>query len=261
MTFSSLATASFISNHGKSVLLPSLVSSPKLATSVAKQFLPSDTTTNTLHTLLTLRGGEGGGTQLGAGAAALANFSGQAAGFFSNVRVPASLIAGSSLGALFAMSKDARDMDNKSPVEQVLLRLYHVILTISWILSMTTIVFSTAAGVTFMYGDFDPMATSAYELLLREFHFEYISARFSFLTSIVLFFVAVCNRVILEFGLYTKEKKNLGLAAAFVVLASTTHITSFINSTLYSYPNLFMMGLEVVKVSMILRVLYVMKMK
>ena len=192
--------------------------------------------------------------------AALANFSGEAAGFFSNVRVPASATAASSLGALFAFKNAIKDVHNKSKIEQILLRSYHFFLTASWILSTTTVVFTTVTVITIMKADFDPMATSAYELLLREFYHEYLTTRFSFLTSIVLFLLAVCIRVVLEFELQTKEKRNLGLAAVLAIMAATTHILSKINTTLYSHPNLFMMGLELMKVSLtpILSVLYVM---
>eukprot|EP00978_Attheya_sp_CCMP212_P047654 scaffold422906_cov114-Attheya_sp.AAC.1 len=191
-------------------------------------FLPSSTPLVARTVLLLRAGGQEGLNMLagGQGAAAAAaagvvlkDFSGAAAGYFGGVRIPASLIAGSSLGALFSLKGLLDNMEKKSPTERLVIQIYHVMVLISFILSLSTIVVATAATVTIMHGTFDVMAETAYILLRRELEFEFVSSRWAFLMSLFTFLVGVTGRVLLEFDLLTEKRRSLALGVVFSMTA------------------------------------------
>jgi hypothetical protein len=194
-----------------------------------------------------LAGGQAAAATAAAGVV-LKDFSGAAAGYFGGVRIPASLIAGSSLGALFSLKGLLENMETKSPTERLVIQIYHAMVLISFILSLSTIVMATAATVTIMHGTFDVMAETAYILLQRELEFEFVSSRWAFLMSLVTFLVGVTGRVLLEFNLLTEKRRSLALGVVFSMTALVSHLFSYINSTLYCWLNFLMMTFNLIKV-------------
>lgn len=130
----------------------------------------------------------------------LKDFSKDAASWFGGVRTPASFIMGSSLGALFTMTGKLKgeNSDKLSTPEYILVQMYQVLILGAFVLSLSTVVFATAANVQVMYGDFNPMATNGYSLLKREFEFPFVTARLGFLGSLILFIISVFIRALLE---------------------------------------------------------------
>jgi hypothetical protein len=139
-------------------------------------------------------------------------------------------------------------METKSPTERLVIQIYHAMVLISFILSLSTIVVATAATVTIMHGTFDVMAETAYILLQRELEFEFVSSRWAFLMSLVTFLVGVTGRVLLEFNLLTEKRRSLALGVVFSMTALVSHLFSYINSTLYCWPNFLMMTFHLIKV-------------
>ena len=115
-------------------------------------------------------------------------------------------------------------------------------------LSLCTIVFSTAAGVTILHGNFNPLAESAYVLLMREFEFEFTTARLSYLLSLLGFILGVTSRVLVEFNLTDAERREEAYVVCFGMAGLVTHLWSYINSTLYSDQSLFGMALHLAKI-------------
>lgn len=109
---------------------------------------------------------------------------------------------------------------------------------LSFMLSLCTVVIATATGVTNMHGGFNPMAESAYNLLMKEFEFEFITTRLSYLTSLLSFIVGITGRVLLEYKLLHKDRTEEAFVVCFGMTAVVTHLLSYINSTLYSSQSL-----------------------
>lgn len=175
--------------------------------------------------------------------AVLHNFSAAAASYFVSIRVPASLVAGSSLGALFSFTKR---LDRENYFEMVVVHIYHALVLSAFCLALTTIIICTAASVTMLHGRFDPMAETAYQLLRREFDYEFSVSRWCFLVALLCFISGVTSRIILEFDLLERHKTIL-VAVVSVMVALTANMLSYINRTLYCWPNLWQMTIHVMK--------------
>jgi hypothetical protein len=178
----------------------------------------------------------------------LKDFAGAAGSFFSNVRVPASIVTGSSLGAIFALSKFGSSAE-RSPIESNLIKVYRLLCWSCFVLSLNAIITSTTAISSILHGRFDPMAETGYLLLKREFEYEFISVRWSMLVSLLLFIDVVAVRLILEFDML--RHPDLRATAKFVVLSALAlgaHILSVINGTLYCWNNLLEMTVDLVRI-------------
>lgn len=193
--------------------------------------------------VLGIRGGAAGAS------AVLNDFASDADGYFGAIRTPASLILGASLGALFTNINDRDEMAAKTKGERQCTRLYNSCVLLSFMLSLCTVVFSTAAGVTIMHGGFDPMAKSAYDLMMKEFEFEFITTRLSYLSSLLSFIVGITGRVLLEYKLLRKEKSEEAYAVCFGMGAIVMHLWSYINSTLYSSQSLIGLAIRLGKLT------------
>ena len=188
-----------------------------------------------------------------------------ALGFFSGIRIPAALIAGSSLSALFSLvdktktkskstttthSNDSANDEMAGGRWQInLLVLYHIFSLISLLLSLNVVITATAAGTTLLLDEHDSVAVSAFEFLKREMYYELLTTRWSFFTSLLAFMGAVTTRTLIEFDLIQNPQRHK-MAGVFLLSVGSlvTHLISFINGSLYSSPNLVVMTFEVIKV-------------
>ena len=116
-----------------------------------------------------------------------------------------------SFGALFAV----RIPPTKDPSLTLHLRtIYHVSIAIAFVLSLSTVVISTAALTKHIHGRYDPIAETGYLLLRREFDYEFVTSRWSFITSLLSFIIGVTCRILVEFELFTgvhRKNKEIGL--------------------------------------------------
>ena len=88
-----------------------------------------------------------------------------------------------------------------TPLEKTVVKAYHVFSLVAFLLSLNTIVTATVAHTSILHGRFNELAETAYMLMKREFEFEFVSVRWSFLTSIFMFLGMVSSRMLIEFGL------------------------------------------------------------
>ncbi|KAL7530589.1 hypothetical protein ACHAWF_003440, partial [Thalassiosira exigua] len=150
---------------------------------------------------LLLRGGAA------ADAAVLNNFYGDALGFFGGIRIPASFLAGSSLAAIFTLKNAAKSVTTGdeggkwTKMESRTIKFYHLASLLAFLLSINTIALATSAHTSIIHGRFDPMAETAYMLMKKEFEYEFVSVRWSFLTSMFCFLGMVTSRMLIEFDL------------------------------------------------------------
>jgi hypothetical protein len=147
------------------------------------------------------------------------------------------------------MTKEVDELqDGKTTkMEILLLRLFHGLSLLSLLLSLNTIVSTTVAATTLLLGQHNGLAANAYVFMNREIRYEFVTARWSFLSCLLTFIGSIAVRCFLEFDLLMKSKsrKRLALVVAFSTMALLTHLISYINSSLHCWNNLGEMTLDV----------------
>ena len=172
--------------------------------------------------------------------------------FFNNSRIPASRIVGFSLGALFVVGQFGND-PNRTKLELFLIKLYRLLSWLAFVLSLNAVITCTAATTSILhYENFNPMAKTPYELLSREFEYEFVTTRWSISVSLLLFIFIVTIRTILEFNLLTDiTRKNIGKFVLCSSIALFAQLLSYINTTLshssHTYTNLVTMTIHLFK--------------
>ena len=111
----------------------------------------------------------------------LANCASSAINFFTGLRTPAALIAGSSSG-LFFVNVQKKDKE-VSKLRKVVSFIYHMFALVAFLLSLNVIVVSTAASNTLLLNRYNTAAASVYDFLQREIFYEYITTRWSFYSN------------------------------------------------------------------------------
>jgi hypothetical protein len=172
--------------------------------------------------------------------AVAADYSSTAIGYFDSMRVPAALIAGSSLAALFTQADKTKDreVNNRTQIESIVLIIYHILALSSLLLSLNVVVTASSTANTILFGSKNPMATSVIALLKREYEFEFLLSMWSFFVGLFSFLASVATRSLLEFELLRRRR----LSSALFVLSSFGvlffHLLAFVNSRLFLYNNL-----------------------
>jgi hypothetical protein len=178
----------------------------------------------------------------------LKDFAGAAGSFFSNARVPASIVTGSTLGALFALSNFGSSAE-RSPTEKSLIKIYRLLSWLSFVLSLNAVITSTIATTSILQGEFDPMAETAYLLLKREFEYEFVSVRWSMTVSLLLFIAIVTVRLTLEFDLWRyPDRRDTAKFVLLSAVALVAHLLSVVNGTLYCWANLAEMTVDLARI-------------
>lgn len=176
----------------------------------------------------------------------LQDFSHAAASYFATTRIPASIVTGSSLGALFALGKFS-DQADRTSLERLLIKLYRLLAWTSFILSLNANIICTMASTKILHSQFDPMAETSYLLLKREFTFEFVSVKWSMAVSLLLFIAIVTVRLFLELDL-TKDvkRRDTAMFVGFSAVSLTCHLLGYINDSLYNWSNIGEMTVDLV---------------
>jgi hypothetical protein len=184
-------------------------------------------------------------------AAPMQDYSSAAVAFFTSIRVPSALVAGSQLGSLFSLVKLLQEDEERkmTSLQSWMLRIYHLFSLTAFVLSINAIVTSTAAATKLLVGHrHNGMAESAYQFIDRELRYEFILTRWSFLISLLSFLAGITIRALLEFNLLDRRRRRAAIVVASSMAGLFCHLLSFVNSTLISSPNLAVMTVEVIKV-------------
>lgn len=171
----------------------------------------------------------------------------QAMTLLNNVKVPAALIAGQSLGAAFAKFDYKR-----SPYPPQLLEDAYRWLICTALFAELCVVFTTTTMTwRLLGGGFDPVAKSAPALLMKYFDFEYLSVVTLFLGGIICMVLAISLRTVAFFGSDRVISDAISLLSAWVayyfVALFHSSVVSFDNGLIGLLPHVFRRGLEVVK--------------
>lgn len=158
--------------------------------------------------------------------------------FFASVRVPASFLAATSFSELFSVEVQQDDTTLQRQLQTFCL----ICQGVSFVLSMNVIMLTTQALTRALTGDFDPFAETGYEFLFREFHFEFVCVRWSFIVSIYGFLLAVTAKILYGFELFNVEAESfersyleLGIGVTLVMASLMIHLHSYVNRTLVGW--------------------------
>lgn len=167
----------------------------------------------------------------------LEDFSHAAASYFATTRIPASIVTGSSLGALFALGGFSKQ--HRGSLELFLIKLYRLLAWTSFILSLNASIICTMASTKILHSQFDPLAETSWLLLKREFAFEFVNVKWSMAVSLLLFIAIVTIRLVLELDMVSDpRRRDTGLFVSFSAMALTCHLLGYINDSLFNWKNL-----------------------
>jgi hypothetical protein len=171
--------------------------------------------------------------------------------FFNGIRVPATLIFGSSVVALFSMKEKMKDLGTLTKREILLMRVYLAVSILNVCLSAFTILTSTTAGTFLLLQKFEVANPNmdTYHFLKTVMEFEFVLTRWSFLTAQLLFLVSLTGRTMLEFELLTRRRLLPAIMTLATMGGMTTLMMSYVNTTLNCWPNWFGMTKQVGMVS------------
>jgi hypothetical protein len=163
--------------------------------------------------------------------------------FFASIRVPASFITATSFSELFGMYNGEEDK-NSTTIQKFLQGFCMTCQGFSFILSLSVILISTSALTRGLTANFDPYAENGYELLFREFHYEFVVTRWSFTMSMFGFLLAVGAKILYEFELinissdnFDRSRLEIGIAVVLIMSSLCLHLYSYLNSTLIGWKN------------------------
>lgn len=231
---------SFVSTHG------SCLTSPRAGAAATTAFgrIATTTTMSSLHASLYV------------GAGKMADYSAAAISFFTSIRIPAALIAGSSLSNMFTdaglvVDQAENDSDRNgggiSPIQNRVTVLYHIFALLAFLLSINVVLTATATSTSMLLGMKNPMAHSPYELLRRELDWQFTSTRWSFFMALFSFLTSVCGRLLVEFRLLERRRFRTASFLTSSMLSLMLHYLSMANRSLQSWPHMGAMTVDLFK--------------
>lgn len=162
---------------------------------------------------------------------ALIDCTGAAVTFFSNIRVPATLVAATALKETFQLQSVPRDIAS-SRVWRMLRRSYLLLMLFSFTEEMSCVFISTSAMMMLQSGIAgDTHANSLVEMLVREMEYEYVSVRHHFITGVLSLMVAqgLRARQALRF------QPSLARAAMFGIISAAASLLTYSNTRTITY--------------------------
>ena len=94
--------------------------------------------------------------------------------FFGGVRIPSTLVAGSTLATAFLYT---RTPEGEGKLGRNARRAQYFFALAAFCLSITSVVTTTTTGTSLLLDNYNPMASDVYHFLKREFEFEFILTR------------------------------------------------------------------------------------
>jgi len=150
--------------------------------------------------------------------------------FFSNVRVPATLVAATAIKEAFVLVSVPRDLA-ASQGWRILRRCYTLLMLFSFSEELSCVFISTGAMMLLQSGTLDTKAPSLVALLVRELEYEYVSVRHHFITGVLslMFAQALRARQALRY------QPALARAAMFAVCSSAASLLTYSNARTITY--------------------------
>lgn len=162
--------------------------------------------------------------------------------FFDSVKVPSTLIAASTLAALFTFTREVKETYTISQTTVLLLRLYHMFSLLGFCLSLTTVLVSQAATTSLLLKSNQLLANgsaTAYTFLRQIMNFEFLLTRWTFFMAIFSFFFSTTIRMLVEFGLFSRTRRLAGTMVVSLMAGVLCFLLSFVNTTLTGLPGIW----------------------
>lgn len=180
----------------------------------------------------------------------LADYSEMAITFFTDIRLPASLIAGFGLSAFFVLSQRTAAPEKESSRLSIFVLFLHQAFSLSsLLLSFNTIVTTTNAANRLMVRSTNRLAHSTYDFLMREMPYEFLSTNWGFYSSIFCFLGSVACRAMLDFNLLKRNRVRSALMVLFSMGGLTSNMLNMVNISIAhtEYCNFWLMTVGVMK--------------
>lgn len=182
------------------------------------------------------------------GARTTENYVAVASSYFTSIRIPAALIAGSSLAAFFSLVDQAGEGSRKtSRADAIALSVFHGLAMIALMLSLNVIIIATATAHLLLLGTTEPMATSGYAFLQRNCEYEFLLTRWSFFMSLFSFLGCVAARALVEFRLLRRKRVRSAIVVSSSIGALIFHLVSFVNRRVTLRGNMGKMTIDLLK--------------
>ena len=169
--------------------------------------------------------------------------------FFDQYRTPFAVLCASSLYAFFQVTSKHR-VETKKGYEKFLTRQLHFSFITPFMLSLVVLLISTMTVTTILRGDFDPKAETAYELVMKEFKFEYVAIQWCCIISIISMIRGVYIHAVVDHRLFDNKKEEFAMVVTDL-FSFITGALAYINSSLYSWDSFYGMTCDLFKVSTI----------
>lgn len=165
--------------------------------------------------------------------------------FFDQYRTPFAVLCASSLYAFFQVTSKHR-VETKKGYEKFLTRQLHFSFIIPFMLSLVVLLISTMTVTTILRGDFDPKAETAYELVMKEFKFEYVAIQWCCIISIISMIRGVYIHAVVDHRLFDNKKEEFAMVVTDL-FSFITGALAYINSSLYSWDSFYGMTCDLFK--------------
>lgn len=148
-----------------------------------------------------------------------------AAGFFNNIRTPATLLVIPAINSLW-LDLSSTTRRTKHPVAQTL---YTTAVMMSILLELVCVFVATVAGTRLLSGGFNPMGPDAVTLLVREFELSYIATSLSFVSGLVTFMSSIGLRAWIQFG---DLHPNMGRALTLLTVTFIANMVAYFHGSI-----------------------------
>eukprot|EP01083_Nonionella_stella_P140598 431405_1 len=165
--------------------------------------------------------------------------------FFDLYRTPFGIICAASLYAIFQATSKHR-IDQKKGWEKFATRQLHIAFVTPFVLSLTVLLVATMTTSTILRGDFDPKAESAYDLMMREYKFQYVGIQWCCIVSIISLIRGIYIYWVLDNGLLHDKKEEFAMVV-FDLFSFITGALAYVNSSLYSWDSFYEMTCDLFK--------------
>lgn len=163
--------------------------------------------------------------------------------YFNSMRLPATFMTTQALNTLLKLKVNKDDeVEDSDATTTLLIQVTQFLITVAFMTAITSVVSGTSASVKILHGGFDPIAPTPYDLLVRNFEFEFLSVRWTFLTSIFCFLIGMGTQGIVQFHLLDPGHGRLLAIFVGTLTSVTCFLISYVNNNIFDYGSLIGMS-------------------
>lgn len=153
--------------------------------------------------------------------------------FFGSIRLTSTFLTGASFGGIFSFPSTPSGSSSHSSAKKdmklflTLRTIHNIFIVISFLFAINVMFISTIAITKSFEGGFNKIAESGYMLLIKEFEYEFLSARLGYFLSLFSFLIAATCRMLVQFKLIDSGSLTRTGFGVLCLMVSSTLITIF----------------------------------